>query len=173
MSVGLLCCLSLKGQVYQVEKSSIIFFSDAPLEDIKAVNTQTRALVDISKSEIAFEVPIIHFEFEKDLMKQHFNEKYMDTEKYPTSKFGGKLIGFDKSKSGIQQVTASGKLTIHGVTKEVKIPGTVEMKSDNKIEMKSKFIVKLEDYKIKIPQIVWQNIAEEVEVTLEFVMKPK
>jgi polyisoprenoid-binding protein YceI len=137
------------------------------------VNTQSRALLDLNSLEVAFEVPISHFEFEKDLMKQHFNEKYMDTEKYPSAKFGGHITGFEKSKSGVQPVTASGKLTIHGVTKVVNIPGTIETLINDRLEMNAKFIVKLVDYKIKIPQIVWQNIAEEVEVTIEFIMKPK
>ena len=159
-------------QQFSVEKSTIVFFSDAPLEDIKATNTKSIALLDVEKAEVAFEVPIKDFEFEKDLMKQHFNEKYMDTEKYPKSQFSGKLIGFDKTKNGEQKVTAEGKLVIHGVTKSVKIPGSIELKPGN-VVIKTKFIVKLADYKIKIPQIVWQNIAEEVEVTADFSLKPK
>ena len=160
-------------QQFAVEKSTIVFFSDAPLEDIKATNTKSLALLDVDKAEVAFEVPIKDFEFEKDLMKQHFNEKYMDTEKYPKSQFSGKLIGFDKTKSGEQKVTAQGKLLIHGVTKTVSIPGTIELKSGGDAIIKTKFIVKLADYKIKIPQIVWQNIAEEVEVTADFSLKSK
>lgn len=116
-------------------------------------------------------VPIKDFEFDKDLMKQHFNEKYLETEKFPKAQFGGKLVGYDKSTSGVQSVTADGKLTIHGVTKQVSILGTIEITSDSKVQMKAKFKVKLVDYKIKIPQVVWQNIAEEIEVSIEFLMK--
>jgi polyisoprenoid-binding protein YceI len=159
------------GQVYTVEKSNIIFFSDAIVEDITASNIKASALLDLSKGEVAFQVPIKDFEFEKDLMKQHFNEKYMDTEKYPVAQFGGKFTGFDKAKSGEQQVIAEGKLIIHGVTRMIKIPGTIEIAENKKVLIKAKFIVKLADYKIKIPQVVWQNIAEEVEVKIEFLMK--
>jgi len=165
---------SLSAQDYSVEKSSIVFFSDAIVEDITATNTKSKALIAVSTGEVAFEVPIKDFEFEKDLMKQHFNEKYMDTEKYPKAQFSGKLIGFDKSKIGILQVvTADGKLIIHGVTKPVKISGTIELSDEKKLTMKATFMVKLADYKIKIPQIVFQNIAEEVEVKVEFLMKQK
>jgi polyisoprenoid-binding protein YceI len=63
-------------------------------------------------------------------------------------------------------------LTIHGVTKEVNFPGIIDIKS-NQIIARAKFSVRLEDYQIKIPQLVWQNIAEEVEVTVEFYYKPQ
>ena len=163
----------LSAQQYLVEKSTVVFFSDALLEDIQATNSKTRAVVDVNSAEVAFEVPIKDFEFQKDLMKQHFNEKYLETEKYPKSQFSGKLTGFEKGKKGEQQVTAEGKLMIHGVTKPVKIPGTIELTPDNKVVIKAKFMVKVADYKITIPQLVFQNIAEEVEVTVEFLMKPK
>lgn len=167
-----LCLADANAQLLKAENSKITFFSDALLEDITATNTMSAALFDVSKGEFAFEVPIKEFQFDKDLMKQHFNEKYMETERYPKATFGGKLEGFDASKSSSQSVTALGKLTIHGVTREVKIPGTVEIAENKRALIKAKFIVKLEDFKIKIPSVVFQNIAEEVEVTVEFTMKP-
>jgi polyisoprenoid-binding protein YceI len=159
------------GQLLTTEKSTVTFFSDALLEDITASTTKANALIDLSKAEVAFDVPIKEFQFAKDLMKQHFNEKYMETEKYPKATFGGKLTGFSPEKLGEQSVNAEGKLTIHGVTKPVKIPGTIEVIDGKKAVIKAKFMVKLEDYKVKIPSVVFQNIAEEVEVTLEFIMK--
>jgi polyisoprenoid-binding protein YceI len=105
-------------------------------------------------------------------MQEHFNEKYLESEKYPKATFSGKLDGFVSTGApGIQQVKAKGKLAIHGVTKEVEISGTVETTTQH-ILIKSKFIVRLEDYKIKIPQLMWQNIAEQVEVSVEFTYKP-
>jgi polyisoprenoid-binding protein YceI len=100
-------------------------------------------------------------------MKEHFNEKYMHSEKYPKSTFTGKLEGFDGKATGVQNVAAVGKLSIHGETKDINVPGTVEARG-GKLLMKSKFIVKLEDYNIEIPTLLWQNIAEQVEVTLDF-----
>jgi polyisoprenoid-binding protein YceI len=161
------------GQLLSAERSRIVFFSDALLEDITATNTKATALLDLSKGEVAFEVPIQNFQFAKELMKQHFNEKYMETERHPKATFGGKLEGFSASKSGVQAVIADGKLTIHGVTRAARIPGSIEVLDGKKAIIKAKFMVKLEDFKIEIPSIVFQNIAEEVEVTVEFVMKLK
>jgi polyisoprenoid-binding protein YceI len=157
-------------QKFVAEKSYVSFFSHATIEDITAKNTKASSIFNSVTGEIVYAIPIKEFQFVKSLMQQHFNEKYMETEKFPKSTFQGKIIGFQKIE-GIQEVRAQGKLTIHGVTKEIDEPGTIEMKG-GKLEMKSKFIVKLEDYNITRPQLLWQNIAEQVDVTLEFLYKP-
>ncbi len=157
-------------QKYQSEKSNIVFFSDAAIEDIRAENKKASSIFNTTTGDIVFSVPIQEFQFEKSLMQEHFNEKYMESDKYPKATFQGKISGFDVNAKEAQQANAKGKLTIHGVTNEVDIPGTIEKQND-KLVMKSKFMVKLVDHKITIPQLLWQNIAEQVEVTIEFTYK--
>ena len=158
-------------QKYGAEKSFVSFFSKAAIEDITAENTKSQSLFNAETGDVVFLIPIGSFEFAKSLMKQHFNEKYMDTEKFPKATFQGKISGFDIKAGGLQQARANGKMTIHGVSQEVEIPGTIEV-VDNKLVFKSTFIVKLETYNIPRPQLMWQNIAEQVEVKIEFTYKP-
>jgi polyisoprenoid-binding protein YceI len=162
----------LLAQKYVSEKSEIVFFSDAPMEDIKATNKKASSIFNSSNNEIVFSVPIAEFQFAKSLMQEHFNEKYMESDKYPKSTFQGTIQNFDVTKKETQNARAVGKLTIHGVTNDVDLPGTIESDGNNLI-MKSKFMVKLADYKIQIPQLLWRNIAEQVEVTVEFTFKPQ
>ena len=164
--------LIVQAQKYTSEKSKVIFFSDAAIEDIRAENTKSTSEFNVGSGEIKFTIKIIQFEFEKDLMKEHFNEKYMETERYREATFKGNVLDFKLDKAGEQPVKVKGKLTIHGQTQDVEIPGTMEVK-DGKILAQSKFIVKLKDYKIKIPQLLWQNIAEDVEVSVDFTYKPE
>jgi polyisoprenoid-binding protein YceI len=161
----------VSAQKFTTEKSLIIFYSDASIEDIKAENDQSISLFDTSTGQIAFSIPIKEFQFEKSLMKEHFNEKYLESEKFPKSTFQGRVEGYQSTLKGRQPVKAIGKLTIHGVMRDVEISGTLEWR-DNKIVANSSFKVRLEDYKIKVPQLLWQNIAEEVEVTIDFTYKP-
>jgi polyisoprenoid-binding protein YceI len=158
-------------QLFSASRSFVEFYSHSPVEDIKASNTKAAAVCNMDENTVAFSIPIADFQFDKALMKDHFNEKYMETEKFPKSTFAGILSSF-KKEPGVQQVIASGKLSIHGVERDVVIPGTVEWKGDQ-LSMKSKFIVVLEDYKIIRPQILWQNIAEQVEITIDFTFNPK
>jgi hypothetical protein len=160
------------GQKYAAEKSTITFFSNAAIEDITATNKKASSIFNSSNNEIVFSVPISEFQFAKSLMQEHFNEKYMESDKYPKATFQGVIQNFDIKKRETQNARAVGKLTIHGNTNDVELPGTVEFK-DEKLIMRSKFMVKLVDYKIEIPQLLWQNIAEQVEVTVEFIFKPQ
>ena len=169
-SLVLFVCLTISAQAQQryfAEKANIVFFSDGVIEDIRAVNTRVTSIFDVTQGDIAYLLSVKDFQFEKNLMQIHFNEKYMESEKFPKSSFQGKIIGFSMQQSGVQQVRAVGKLTIHGVTKEVDLKGTAE-RSGGQVFVKSKFPVKLADYGIKVPQIVWQNIAQQVEVTVDF-----
>lgn len=164
--------LSVQAQQYVLSEGVITFFSEATLENIKAENKHSTSVFDATTGEIAFAIPNNQFQFEKKLMQQHFNERYMESEKYPRSTFSGTVAGFDVSKPGEQRVKAIGNMFIHGVTQSVEIPGVIEVSSQG-MRMKASFMIKLADYKIKIPQILWQNIAEQVEVTVDLVYKPR
>ncbi len=158
-------------QKYSVEKSSIMFFSKTPVEDIDATNTNVSSLFNPTTGDIVFSMMMKEFEFKKSLMKEHFNEKYIESEKFPKSTFQGKITNYSIDNRGEQQVKAVGKLTIHGVTRDIEAPGVIEFVNGRAIA-KSKFVVALKDYDIKIPQILWKNIAESIEVNLEITYKP-
>jgi len=171
ITVGIVVAFLSHAQKFTADKTYIKFFSDAAIEDITAENSKSSSIFNEATGDIVFSIPNKEFEFEKSLMKQHFNEKYMETEQFPKSTFQGKISGYQSAALGEQKATAIGKMTIHGVTQDVQIPGTMIM-TDGVLTMKAKFMVKLADYKIKIPQLLWKNIAEEVEVTVEFNYKP-
>lgn len=157
-------------QKYVVEKSQVIFFSDALIEDITAENKKVSGIFNAANGEVVFSVPIKSFKFAKALMQEHFNEKYLESEKFPKANYQGRIEGFDNAKT-TQSVKSRGKLTIHGQTQDVEIPGTLS-RQGTKLRMVGKFMVRLADYQIEIPQLFLQNIAEEVEVTFDFVLKP-
>jgi polyisoprenoid-binding protein YceI len=149
------------------DKVSISFFSSAPIEDIAAKNGQGSAILNIPDSTIAVLIKINQFAFDKKLMQDHFNETYMESDKFPNAKYSGKIKQkIDFNAKGKFPLNTFGKLTIHGVTQNVSINGNGEI-VNGKLIITSKFIVKLEDYKVKIPTLLIKNIAEEVEVTLE------
>ena len=169
-----LACLTflefdVSAQRYLSDKSEVHFFSSAAIEDIEADNSKSSSAFNMETGEIVFSVPITQFQFDKALMQEHFNEKYMESDKYPKSTFSGKLEGYE-NKSGSQDATAKGKLTIHGITKDVEINGKFEIVGE-RVKMDSKFMVALEDYEIEIPKLLWQNIAEVIEVTIAFEYK--
>lgn len=155
------------GQIYLGKTCDINIFSDGPIEDIAAHNTSSKPILNTATNDIAVKITIKGFDFDKALMEEHFNEKYMESDKYPYSTFSGKINEkVDYTKDGTHKVTVTGKLNIHNVEKERTLEGTLTVKG-GEILIDSKFIVALKDHKIEIPTLVAQNIAETIEVTLK------
>lgn len=74
------------------------------MEKIEAINKQVNAAIDLSTNQIVFKVLMKSFEFEKALMQEHFNENYVESDKYPNATFNGKIINLkaadlDKGKA--------------------------------------------------------------------------
>lgn len=154
-------------QIYSGKSYEVSFFSDGPVEDIAATSKSAQVILNSAKNEIAVKVTIKGFDFEKELMQEHFNEKYLESDKYPYATFTGKIKDtIDYKKDGIYKVAITGKLKMHDVEKERTIQGTLIVKG-GEILIESKFVVALKDHKIEIPTLVAQNIAEIVEVTLK------
>ncbi|MCK6693291.1 MAG: YceI family protein, partial [Thermoanaerobaculia bacterium] len=151
--------------VYQCVKGRIHFRSDAPLEIIEARSNRLRGVIDPANQQFAWTVEINTFEgFNSPLQREHFNENYMETSKYPGSTFTGKIIEkINFEQDGSYPVRAKGKLLIHGVEQERIIKGTLEVKGQ-KLRIQATFTVPLTDHNITIPKIVHQKIAEEITV---------
>lgn len=155
-------------------KAYIRFFSEAPLEDIEAINEKGLGALEISKGQVAVSMNMKDFHFEKSLMEEHFNENYIESEKYPKATFAGTIQDFDASAlqniSDSLSLSVSGKMTIHGVSKDVVLPITFTQEGDELIA-KTEFIIKIEEYDVEVPTLLIKNIAEEVLVTGIFRLK--
>jgi polyisoprenoid-binding protein YceI len=162
------------GQKYITKNGYIGFFSHTPLEDIKADNNQVASVLDTSTGEIVFQVLLKSFHFQKTLMQEHFNENYVESDKFPKSTFSGRITNLSAvnfSKNGVYDVTVEGDLMIHGVTRKVMAKGSIEILT-GEIKADSKFIIVPEDYNIKIPAVVRNNIAKTIEITVTMKYSP-
>jgi polyisoprenoid-binding protein YceI len=144
------------------------------VEDIKADNNQVAGVIDTSTGEMVLQVLIKSFHFERALMEEHFNENYMESDKFPKAAFTGKILktaDVNFSKPGTYDVQVEGDLTIHGVTNKVNAKGTIEVLAGG-INATSKFNLVPEDYKINIPGVVRDKIAKTLEVTVNMKYTP-
>ncbi|MBK7712278.1 MAG: YceI family protein [Bacteroidales bacterium] len=141
-----------QGQKCMTGNGFIGFYSHTPMDDIKGDNNQVASVLDTGTGEIVFQVLIKSFHFDRALMEEHFNENYMESDKYPKSTFKGKIANLSSvnfTKPGTYDVTIEGDLTIHNTTNKVSIKGTIEVVTGG-INASSKFNVVPEDYKIEI-----------------------
>lgn len=156
-----------QAQIYTAKSGEASFFSEAPLENIEAKTKSVNSILNTVTKEIVFIVPMTTFQFDKALMKEHFNEKYVESHKYPNAQYKGKINeDIDFSKDGTYPATSTGTLTIHGVDKVYTEKGTVTIKGDQ-ITIESQFNISIKDHKIEIPTVVSKKIAETVLVKIK------
>jgi hypothetical protein len=159
-------------QLLNTRTGFIGFYSKTPLEDIKAENNQAYAIMDLAKNQIAFVVLVKGFIFPKELMQEHFNENYIESDKYPKASFSGNFTGnLSPSQDGVYKIIVKGNLNLHNVSKTIELPATLEVKGNTLIG-EANFTLKPEDYNISIPGVVRDKIAREITVHVRFECNP-
>ncbi|HLF62270.1 MAG TPA: YceI family protein [Saprospiraceae bacterium] len=170
-SVLIVVVATLQGyaQKYFTRDGKISFSSDAPMEKIEAVNNKVSSVLDIQTGDLEFAVLIKSFHFAKALMEDHFNENYLESNKYPKATFKGKITNLADMKltlNGDYRAAVQGDLTIHGVTKPVQADGTLSV-LNGVIHATSTFDITVADYNIEIPKVVRENIAKIVQIRVD------
>jgi polyisoprenoid-binding protein YceI len=161
-------------EIFTVRENLITFHSNTSLELIKASSSELKGVIDIRQRIFAFSISIASFDgFNSPLQKEHFNENYMETSRFPAASFTGHIIEEDDfTKDGLYNVRAKGKFTLHGITQERILQGDLVVKNGT-IKLNCTFTVLLSEHDIKIPRIVHEKLASEIKVVLyaEFVKK--
>jgi hypothetical protein len=161
-------------QKYLTRSGEVRFFSKAPLENIEAMNHQASCIVDTQTGEVVSRILLKAFQFEKALMQEHFNENYVESDKYPQAVLNAKISNLDKidfTSNKKQAVILDAQFTLKNITRSMSIAG--EFVNENGVLITTaSFIVKPEEHDIRIPRAVRDNIAREVEVSVSFKLEP-
>ncbi len=172
--ISIVFFLPVSGQSKFITKSGFIsFYSHTSMEDIKAENNQVASILDTESGEILFTVLMKSFRFERALMEEHFNENYVESDKYPKASFKGKITNLSAinfKKQGTYNADLEGDMTIHGVTKHITEKGTFEV--NEKIAGKAKFKLNVVDYEIVIPSVVKDKFADSFEINVNMDYSP-
>jgi hypothetical protein len=170
ISVILLAWMSIiqAGQdIYTCKNAKINLYSSAPIEDIEANSNAGVSVYNATTGELDFSLPIRSLHFPKALMESHFNEDYMESDKYPKATFKGKLQEHpDLTKDGSYPISVTGELSVHGVNQMRTITGNLKI-NNGVLTMTSEFMVKCADHHIEIPQIVFHNIAQSIRIRVD------
>ena len=163
-----------QAQIYEVLNGRVHFHSNTPQELIRAESHNLRGALDLSRNTFAFRVRINTFNgFNSPLQQEHFNENYMESNRFPEAFFSGKIIeNVNLQQEGVYQVRAKGKMQIHGFSQECIIVAQVRSQR-NQIDISSDFSVILADYNIKIPRLVYDKLAPEIKVSVQASLHPR
>ena len=165
---------SFSQEKYISRNGSIQFIASTPLETIDPINNHVSCILDTENGNIVFQVKMISFKFEKALMEEHFNEKYVESEKFPKATFIGKIQNWDDFSwdEGDQDIVVKGKISIHGIEKEIIVNGIIKTNKIN-IFLSSSFDITLADFGVEIPKLVRDKISKTVKVEVNMNLKQK
>ncbi len=156
------------------KEGKIEIFSQTPLFTIEAVNNKVASILNTQTGDMVVSTLVRSFKFREALVEEHFNENYMESEKYPKAIFVGKIVNFhtiDFSKDGEYKAVVVGKLTIHGTTNNVKEDAKIIIKNQ-KVQGKLTFNVSLSAYNIRVEKAYKKAIKDEIKLLVDFAYKP-
>ena len=152
-------------QQYVDKKGKTHFFSATNMENIEATSNTSVSMINVENKKVVVKIPNTSFKFKDGLMEEHFNENYMESDKYKLSSLEGTIVdAVDWSKDGTYDVTVKGTLDIHGVKQERDFKVKLTIKGGAPTHASTKFDVKLADHKIKIPSLLGANISESIAI---------
>lgn len=163
----------IKAQRYFTKAGTIYFNASGNSEIVEATNKSVTSVMDTQTGALQFSVMMKAFQFDKALMEEHFNENYVESSRFPKCEFKGEIQNNQQiqyNKEGSFQSIVKGKLTIHGITKDVEASGTISVK-DGKIHALSEFKILLSDFNIEIPGLVKDKISNEVKIRVDCSME--
>ena len=168
--LGFFTNTEINNSQFIARQGQVTFFSYTSVENIEAKNNQVLSILDVEKNEIAISMLMRAFVFKKDLMYEHFNESYIESDMYPKANFLGNIINFDATLV-LQTKIIRGILTIHGISKEIEIKASIA-RQDNKFTIIGDFNILVQDFDIKIPPILSSNIAKTISLKFNFKYQP-
>lgn len=153
------------------DKGEVSFTSNAKLELINASTKRVAGMIDPANGHFAFIVKVQSFEgFNSSLQQKHFNDKYMESDKYYDATYSGNIVEpIDYTKDGVYDIHAKGNMVIHGKKHERVIPGKIQIEKGTLI-ITSDFEIPLADHDIQVPEILSAKIATIIVVKLNVSM---
>lgn len=160
-------------QQFTAQDGKVKFLSKAPLNEFTGVSEQLNGLVDLKENVLDFYVDLNTLKTGIALRDKHMRENYLETEKFPFAEFTGKLDRIPALSQEWTTVTATGNFKIHGISKPISVQGKLRQTPSGNLELSGSFTVRLSDYQIDIPKLVFYELAEEQAVSLNLQLKPK
>ncbi len=167
-------CQLFSQAVWYTKTGSIHFDANSALEKVEALNRNATCVLDPGSGDIQLSVLMKGFEFAKALMQEHFNENYVESDKFPSGTFKGTVVNnkdVNYAKDGDYPAQVKGKLTLHGITRDIESSGTIRI-SQGKILIQAAFSILLKDYAIQVPSIVSDKISSTVKISVDMSLAP-
>jgi YceI-like domain len=159
---------------WYTKEGKVAFYCDGSAEKIEAFTNKGVCVIDATTGQVEMSVLMKAFTFEKALMQEHFNENYVESDKFPKAVFKGTAEDVASVKwttDGVYPLKLKGQMTLHGVTKDFTTAATITVKGGKPIG-NTTFIITLADYNIEIPKVVQDKVTEKVRIVVDAPLIP-
>lgn len=143
-------------------EASVPFF-----EEVKAVNKLGTIVLEPLTSTLICAVTIKDFRFKMDLMQAHFNDNYLESNRYPKAVFKGKIEKFDlKNVDAVEkEYDVKGKLYLHGKYKIIDLKALIKRVPEG-LQITCNYPIAISDFNIAIPSVVASKVSQTANTNL-------
>jgi len=149
-------------KVYSTKAAKVRFIA-VDDKDIDATNEKAVSRLE-ANGKLSFIMLMKDFSFEMDLMQKHFNDEYVESEKFPRGFFNGQITNIKAvnfAKDGSYPIIVKGNMQVHGVNKAIQTNGVIVI-SKGLPKASAKFTVSLKDF--GIGGVLIKMVADKVDV---------
>jgi polyisoprenoid-binding protein YceI len=170
--VAFLNPVQIQAQEFKTSEGKVEFLSKASLNEFVGTSEKLNGLINLSEGSLDFYIDLNTLKTGIGLRDKHMRENYLETKKFPFAEFTGKINeDIDLAPGQSKSVTATGKFKIHGVERQITVPGKLTATSGNQLKLEAEFKVLLSDYNIEIPKVLFYELAEDQIVTINATLK--
>jgi hypothetical protein len=165
--------ISLAQEKWITETGNISFEASIPLfEEVNAINNSVKCVLNTKEKTIVCVLKIKDFDFKRDLMETHFNEIYLESDRYPKATFKGTIPNLEIAKISSVEIILpiNGKIKIHGITQPLSIKGKFKKTQDN-LQLTADFELNTDDFKIEIPSMILPKVSKIVKSHIDFTLE--
>jgi len=165
---------SAQSQQYLTQNGAVTFISRAPMLEFEGKSSNLVGLVNVTADSVDFYIDLNTLDTGIQLRNRHMRESYLETTKFPFAEFTGSFTpSVDFNSNSAQNVVTKGSFSIHGVSKEMEIKGTLTPMNLNEIRLKAEWTIKLSDFNIEVPRIVFYELSEVQTIKIDAILTRK
>ena len=158
-------------QVYMTRAGHAEFSSHVPLHTFTGISDHLIGQIKLDDATVDFYLDLETLRTGIGKRDRDMRET-LETDQFPFAEFFGKLItSFDPSSSAAQPARVRGEFTVHGVTREVEIEGTLQPVGDG-LKVEATWQINLKDYNIEPPSLLIMRVEETVDIRINAVLPP-
>jgi polyisoprenoid-binding protein YceI len=165
--------------VYRLDnaKSLVRFDAKAFLHDFAGKTSKVQGTIRLSDldrlsdAETCIAIDAASLDTGNSDRDDNMRRENLETAKYPTIGFRLAKVESARRDAGGWEFTAVGSLSLHGVSREIRLPVRARQEGDA-VRLTARLPLKMSDYRIPIPKLLFVAVEDQVQVSFDVLARP-